>query len=124
MAQLGVKLDHVATLRQVRGGAEPNVATAAVLAEMGGADWIIAHLREDRRHIQERDLYALQQVVASKLTLEVSLADRMLKFAQDLRPARITLVPEQPLELTPEGGLDLIGKRDVILQAVAMLRHA
>ena len=123
MAQLGVKLDHVATLRQVRGGAEPNVATAAVLTEMGGADWIIAHLREDRRHIQERDLYALQQVVASKLTLEVSLADRMLKFALDLRPARITLVPEQPLELTTEGGLDLIGKRDVILQAVAMLRQ-
>ena len=123
MAQLGVKLDHVATLRQVRGGAEPNVATAAVLAEMGGADWIIAHLREDRRHIQERDLYALQQVVASKLTLEMSLADRMLKFALDLRPTRITLVPEQPLELTTEGGLDLIGKRDVILQAVAMLRH-
>lgn len=123
MAQLGVKLDHVATLRQVRGGAEPNLATAAVLAEMGGADWIIAHLREDRRHIQERDLYALQQVVPSKLTLEMSLADRMLKFALELRPARVTLVPEQPLELTTEGGLDLIGKREVVLQAVGALRH-
>ncbi len=123
MAQLGVKLDHVATLRQVRGGTEPNLATAAVLAEMGGADWIIVHLREDRRHIQERDLYALQQVVASKLALEISLADRMLKFALELRPARVTLVPEHPLELTTEGGLDLIGKREVVLQAVAALRH-
>src|SRR3989304_1996720 len=75
MAQLGVKLNHVATLRQVRGGGEPNLAAAAVLAEMGGADWIIAHLREDRRHIQERDVSAPQQIVASKLTIEIPLAE-------------------------------------------------
>ena len=124
MAQLGVKLDHVATLRQVRGGGEPNLAAAAILAEMGGADWIIAHLREDRRHIQERDVYALQQIVASKLTIEISLAERMLKFALELRPARVTLVPEQPLELTTEGGLDLIGKREQAAQAVTALRQA
>jgi pyridoxine 5-phosphate synthase len=124
MAQLGVKLDHVATLRQVRGGSEPNLATAAILAEMGGADWIIVHMREDRRHIQDRDVYALHQVVAPKLTLEASLADRMLKFALELRPARVTLVPEQPMELTTEGGLDLIGKRDVVAHTAAALRQA
>ncbi|MEO5657494.1 MAG: pyridoxine 5'-phosphate synthase [Nitrospiria bacterium] len=124
MAELGVKLDHVATLRQARGGSEPNLAAAAILGELGGADWFIVHLREDRRHIQERDLHALQQVVASKLTLEISLADRMLKFALEARPARVTLVPEQPLELTTEGGLDLIGKRDQVYQAVAALRQA
>lgn len=124
MAQLGVKLDHVATLRQVRGGGEPNLAAAAVLAEMGGADWIIAHLREDRRHIQERDVSALQQIVASKLTIEISLAERMLKFALELRPARVTLVPEQPMELTTEGGLDLIGKREQAAQAATTLRQA
>lgn len=124
MAQLGAKLDHVATLRQVRGGGEPNLAAAAILAEMGGADWIIVHLREDRRHIQERDVHALQQIVASKLTLEISLAERMLKFALELRPARVTLAPEQPLELTTEGGLDLIGKREQAVQAVTALRQA
>jgi pyridoxine 5-phosphate synthase len=124
MAQLGVKLDHVATLRQVRGGVEPNVAAAALLAEMGGADWIIVHLREDRRHIQDRDLYALQHVAPSRLTLEISLADRMLKLALELRPARVTLVPEQPMELTTEGGLDMIGKREIVANAVATLVQA
>lgn len=124
MAQLGVKLDHVATLRQARGGTDPNLAAAAILAEMGGADWIIVHLREDRRHVQERDLHALQQVVAPKLTLEISLVDRMLKFALEARPARVTLVPEQPMELTTEGGLDLIGKREQVQQAVSVLRQA
>jgi pyridoxine 5-phosphate synthase len=124
VAQLGVKLDHIATLRQVRGGVEPNVAAAGLLAELGGADWLIAHLREDRRHIQDRDLYALQQVVPSRLTLEISLADRMVKFALELRPARVTLVPEQPLELTTENGLDMIGKREAVAHAVAMLAQA
>ncbi len=124
MAHLGVKLDHFATLRQVRGGVEPNVAMAALLTEMGGADWIIAHIREDRRHIQDRDLYALQQVAPSRLTVEISLADRMLKLALELRPARVTLVPEQPMELTTEGGLDLIGKREVVANAVATLVQA
>jgi pyridoxine 5-phosphate synthase len=124
MAQLGVKLDHIATLRQVRGGVEPNVAAAALLAELGGADWIIAHLREDRRHIQDRDLYAVHHVVPSRLTLEISLADRMLKFAIELRPARVTLVPEQPMELTTEGGLDMIGKRDAVAHAALTLVQA
>lgn len=124
MAQLGVRLDHVATMRQVRGGSEPNLAAAAILAEMGGADRILAHVREDRRHIQERDLYALHHVVGPKLTLEISTTERMLKFALDVRPARVTLVPEHPMELTTEGGLDLIGKRDVVMQAVTVLRQA
>jgi len=124
MPQLGVKLDHIATMRQVRGGSEPNLAAAALMAEMGGADWILVHLREDRRHIQERDLYALQHVVGPKLTLEVSTTERMLKFALDVRPARVTLVPEHPLELTTEGGLDLIGKRDAVLQMVSVLRQS
>ncbi len=124
MAHLGVKLDHIATLRQVRGGAEPNVAAAALLTEMGGADWMIVHIREDRRHIQDRDLYALQQVAPSRLTVELSLADRMLKLALELRPARVTLVPEQPMELTTEGGLDMIGKREVVANAVATLGQA
>jgi pyridoxine 5-phosphate synthase len=124
MTQLGVKLDHIATLRQVRGGVEPNVAAAALLAELGGADWILAHLREDRRHVQDRDLHALQHVVPSRLALEVSLAERMIKFAVEFRPARVTLVPEQPMELTTEGGLDMIGKRDVVAHAVATLGQA
>jgi pyridoxine 5-phosphate synthase len=124
MAQLGFKLDHIATLRQVRGGTEPNVAAAALLAEMGGADWIIVHLREDRRHIQDRDLYALQQVAPARLTLEISSADRMLKLAIELRPARVTVVPEHPMEHTTEGGLDLIGKREVVANAGATLAQA
>lgn len=124
MAQLGLKLDHVATLRQVRGGREPNVATAALLAEMGGADWIIAHVREDRRHIQDRDLYALQQVVPSRLTLEISSADRMLKYAIELHPARVTVLPEHPMELTTEGGLDMIGRREIVANAVSTLAQA
>ncbi|HET8761368.1 MAG TPA: pyridoxine 5'-phosphate synthase [Nitrospiria bacterium] len=124
MAQLGLKLDHVATLRQVRGGIEPNVAAAALLAEMGGADWLIAHLREDRRHIQDRDLYGFQHVAPSRLTLEISAADRMLKFALELRPARVTVVPEHPMELTTEGGLDMIGKREIVANAAASLAQA
>jgi pyridoxine 5-phosphate synthase len=124
MAQLGLKLDHVATLRQVRGGIEPNVAAAALLAEMGGADWILAHLREDRRHIQDRDLYAVQHVVPSRLTLEISSVDRMLKFALELHPARVTVLPEHPLELTTEGGLDMIGKREAVATATATLAQA
>jgi pyridoxine 5-phosphate synthase len=124
MLRLGVKLDHVATMRQVRGGSEPNLAAAAILAEMGGADWILVHLREDRRHIQERDVYALQHVVGPKLTLEISSTERMLKFALDVRPARVTLVPEHPMELTTEGGLDLIGKREAVMQTVSVLRQS
>jgi pyridoxine 5-phosphate synthase len=124
MAQLGLKLDHIATLRQVRGGRDPNVATAALLADMGGADWIIAHLREDRRHIQDRDLYAIQQVVPSRLTLEISSADRMLKYALELHPARVTVLPEHPMELTTEAGLDMIGKREIVANAAATLAQA
>ncbi len=111
-------------MRQVRGGRDPNVATAALLAEMGGADWIIAHLREDRRHIQDRDLYALQHVVPSRLTLEISSADRMLKYALELHPARVTVLPEHPMELTTEGGLDMIGKREIVANAVSTLAQA
>ena len=111
-------------LRQVRGGLDPNVATAALLAEMGGADWLIVHLREDRRHVQDRDVYALQQVVPSRLTLEISSSDRMLKFALGLHPARVTVLPEHPMELTTESGLDLIGKREVVANAAATLAQA
>ncbi|GFO66767.1 pyridoxine 5'-phosphate synthase [Geomonas limicola] len=107
MARLGVNIDHVATLRQARGGVEPDPVTAAALAEMAGADGITIHLREDRRHIQDRDLKLLRQTVKTRLNLEMAATEEMVTIALAVKPECCTLVPEKRAELTTEGGLDV-----------------
>lgn len=126
MAGLAVNVDHIATLRQVRGGAAayPDPVHAAVLAELGGADGIVVHLREDRRHIQDRDLFLLKKTVLSKLILEMAATDEMLAVAADTRPDLVTLVPEKRAELTTEGGLDVISTADATQQAIDVLHRA
>jgi pyridoxine 5-phosphate synthase len=106
--RLVVNVDHVATLRQARGGAEPDPVAAALLALAGRADGIVVHLREDRRHIQDRDLRLLRQVVHRRLVLEMAATAEMQKIALETKPDSITLVPERRAELTTEGGLDVI----------------
>lgn len=105
---LGVNIDHVATLRQARGTRYPDPVYAAQLAEAAGADGITVHLREDRRHIQERDIRLLSQVLQTRMNLEMALTPEMLAFAQEINPAHICLVPEKREEITTEGGLDVI----------------
>jgi pyridoxine 5-phosphate synthase len=123
-ARLGVNVDHVATLRQVRRATYPDPVAAAVLAEQAGADQITIHLREDRRHIQERDLQVLRKTVASRLNLEMAVAQEMLRIAYEVKPDMVTLVPERREELTTEGGLDAVGGRDAVRKAVKTLRDA
>jgi pyridoxine 5-phosphate synthase len=123
-ARLGVNVDHVATLRQVRRATYPDPVAAAVLAEQAGADQITIHLREDRRHIQERDLQVLRKTVASRLNLEMAVAQEMLRTAYEVKPDMVTLVPERREELTTEGGLDAVGGRDAVRKAVKTLRDA
>jgi pyridoxine 5-phosphate synthase len=122
MARLGVNIDHVATLRQARGGTEPDPIAAAVLAEQAGADGIVVHLREDRRHIQDRDLKLLRQILQTKLDLEMAPVDEMVKIALDVRPDIVTLVPERREEKTTEGGLDVMAHRDRLHEVVSRLR--
>ncbi len=110
MARLGVNVDHVATLRQARGGADPDPLAAAVLVELAGADGIVVHLREDRRHIQDRDLRVLREMTRTKLDLEMAADETMAKIALTIRPDLVTLVPEKRQELTTEGGLDVAHK--------------
>jgi pyridoxine 5-phosphate synthase len=112
MARLGVNVDHVATLRQARGGQEPDPVAAAVLVELAGADGIVVHLREDRRHIQDHDLTLLRQLIRTSLDLEMAADDAMAKVAIGVRPDLVTLVPERRQELTTEGGLEVAGNRD------------
>src|SRR3954468_19830790 len=107
MVELGVNIDHVATLRQARKTYEPDPVWAAAEAELGGADGITVHLREDRRHINDRDVRLLEQMVQCKLNLEMSLAADIVVIALDLAPDQATLVPERREEVTTEGGLDL-----------------
>lgn len=113
MPNLGVNIDHIATLRQARGGTEPDPVLAARVCEAAGCDSIVAHLREDRRHIQDRDLYILRKTVRTRLNMEMSIAVQIIAFALDLVPDQATLVPERRQELTTEGGLDCVkyGKR-------------
>jgi pyridoxine 5-phosphate synthase len=108
MARLGVNIDHVATVRQARRATEPDPVHAAVLAELGGAAGITVHLRADRRHIQDRDLEVLRQVVRTKLNLEMAATQEMLRVALTVKPEQATLVPERREELTTEGGLDVV----------------
>ncbi len=121
MARLGVNIDHVATLRQVRGGREPDPVAAAVLVELAGADGLVVHLREDRRHIQNRDLSLLREIVQTKLDLEMAADEAMAKIALSVKPHLVTLVPERRQELTTEGGLDVVTQRDRIHHVVDLL---
>jgi pyridoxine 5-phosphate synthase len=124
MTALGVNIDHVATVRQARRTNEPDPVWAASLAELGGADGITLHLREDRRHIQDRDLDVLRQTVTVKLNLELACDDDVLAIACRTRPHQATLVPERREEVTTEGGLDAAGQRDRVAEAVKRLRDA
>lgn len=124
MAELAVNVDHVATLRQARGIHYPDPVAAAAAAETAGADAIVVHLREDRRHIQERDVRLLRQTVLSKLILEMAATSEMLGIALDIKPDTVTLVPEKREELTTEGGLDVITHQDHIREAVSTLKNA
>ena len=108
MARLGVNVDHVATLRQARGVSYPDPVTAAGIVELAGADGIAIHLREDRRHIQDRDLRIIRQTVQTQLNLEMAATDEMIRIALETKPNIVTLVPERRQELTTEGGLDVI----------------
>jgi len=119
MPRLGVNIDHVATLRQARGGREPDPVWAAALAELGGADGITVHLREDRRHIQDRDLLVLRETVRTRLNLEMSVEPEVVAIAVKVRPDQVTLVPERRAEVTTEGGLDVVGQFDRVSEAVA-----
>ena len=122
MARLGVNIDHVATIRQARGGTEPDPVAAAVLAELAGADGITIHLREDRRHIQDRDLGLLRQTVQTRLNLEMAATAEMVGIARTVRPETCTLVPEKRQELTTEGGLDVRLNMEAVAAAVDKLR--
>jgi pyridoxine 5-phosphate synthase len=124
MAQLGVNIDHVATVRQARRTYEPDPVWAAALAELGGADGITIHLREDRRHICDRDLRILRQTVTVKLNLEMACEPEILAIACEVKPDQVTLVPEKREEITTEGGLDVCGQRDRVIHTVACLRQA
>ncbi len=118
---LGVNIDHVATLRQARGTRYPDPVYAAQIAEYSGADSITFHLREDRRHIQERDALLLKQTVLTKLNLEMAVTDSMLEFARDFRAEDVCLVPEKREELTTEGGLDVVRNFEQVKQACEQL---
>ncbi|WP_394561202.1 pyridoxine 5'-phosphate synthase [Aquipseudomonas alcaligenes] len=118
---LGVNIDHVATLRQARGTRYPDPVKAALDAEEAGADGITVHLREDRRHIQERDVRILKEVLQTRMNFEMGVTDFMLDFAEQIRPEHICLVPETRQELTTEGGLDVAGQEERIKAAVQRL---
>jgi pyridoxine 5-phosphate synthase len=122
--KLGVNVDHVATIRQARGTTEPDPVTAAALAELAGADSITVHLREDRRHIQDRDVELLRRTVQTRLNLEMAATDEMVAIALKIRPDSATLVPERRAELTTEGGLDVAGQRRALKQPIERLRQA
>lgn len=122
MLTLGVNIDHVATIRQARRTVEPDPIAAAVLAELGGADGITVHLREDRRHIQQRDVRLLRQTVRTHLNLEMAATEEMVAIALDIKPDYVTLVPEKRKEITTEGGLDVIGIFPRALQVVEKLQ--
>ena len=123
MIRLGVNIDHVATLRQARRGIEPDPVAAAVLALLGGADGITVHLREDRRHIQDRDVRALKPFVP-RLNLEMAVADEIVAIACEVQPHEATLVPEKRQELTTEGGLDVVANEAAATKAVERLLKA
>ncbi len=124
MPRLNVNVDHVATVRQARGGDEPDPVLAAYLSELAGAHGIVVHLREDRRHIQDRDLRILRQTVKTKLNMEMAATEEMIVIASEVKPDMVTLVPEKREELTTEGGLDVINNLKSVSSAVKTLRKS
>jgi pyridoxine 5-phosphate synthase len=123
MIRLGVNIDHVATLRQARGTRYPEPVAAALSAQQAGADGITAHLREDRRHIQDRDIHVLKDVLAIPLNLEMAVTEEMLRIAATVRPTYCCLVPERREELTTEGGLNIVGQLSRITDACQRLNE-
>lgn len=121
---LGVNIDHVATLRNARGGVEPNVIDAARIAEENGAASITTHLREDRRHIKDEDVYTLIKTLKTRLNLEMAMADDIQKIALEIKPHSICLVPEKRQEVTTEGGLDVAGQLDKVTEFIKPLLDA
>lgn len=121
MARLGVNIDHVATVREARKAKQPDPIAAAVLAELGGADGIVVHLREDRRHIHDRDLKILRETIQTKLDLEMAATDEMVRIALEVKPEMVTFVPERRQELTTEGGLNVVSNRDELQKAIDLL---
>ncbi len=124
MPTLGVNIDHVATIRQARQTVEPDPVSAAVLAELAGADGITVHLREDRRHIQDRDVQILRQTVRTHLNLEMAATQEMVNIALEIKPDYVTLVPEKRQEVTTEGGLDIVNQIDRLGEIVDRLQSA
>lgn len=122
MAKLGLNVDHIATVRQARGSSEPDPVIAAAMGELAGAEGITIHLREDRRHIQDRDLEILRRTVKTKLNLEMAATQEMVRIALRIRPEQVTLVPEKRQELTTEGGLDVILNAKQITETVKRLK--
>jgi pyridoxine 5-phosphate synthase len=124
MVELGVNIDHVATVRQARKTYEPDPVWAATLAELGGADGITVHLREDRRHIQDRDVRVLRETVSIKLNLEMACHDEIVGIACQVKPDQATIVPERRQEVTTEGGLDVVSARSDVEEVVKRLQGA
>ncbi len=124
MASLGVNIDHIANIREARRTVEPDPVPMAMLAELGGADGITVHLREDRRHIQDRDVELLRQTVRSRLNLEMAATEEMLAIALRIKPDMVTLVPEHRQEVTTEGGLDVVARLSELTGMVSQLQTA
>lgn len=123
-AKLNVNIDHVATIREARKTIEPSIITAAVVCEQAGAHGITVHIRQDRRHIQDRDISLLREVVTTYLNVEMATTDEMIRIAVDKKPDAVSLVPESPNEITTEGGLDVLGNLEAVSAAVNKLRDA
>lgn len=124
MIKLAVNVDHVATLREARGTSEPDPVLAAGICELAGAEGIVVHLREDRRHIQDRDVRLLRQTVKTKLNLEMGATEEIIKFALDIQPDMVTLVPEKRKELTTEGGLNVAGQKKKLKMVIDRMNDA
>lgn len=124
MAKLAINVDHVATVREARGIKEPDPVLAAGICELAGAEGIVVHLREDRRHIQDRDVRLLRQTVKTKLNLEMGAAEEIIQIALDIKPDMVTLVPEKRKELTTEGGLNVVGQKKKIQQVIGRMQDA
>jgi len=123
MVKLGLNIDHVATIRQARGGVEPDPVTAAAIAEFAGADAITVHLREDRRHINDRDVRILSQTLKTRMNLEMAATEEMQVIALELKPYSVTLVPEKRQELTTEGGLDVVSQQKYLEEYIKGLQE-
>lgn len=122
--RLAINVDHIATLRNARGETQPDPVTAALLAEQAGADGIVVHLREDRRHINERDVRLLRELVTTKLDLEMAATDEIINIACDVGPELVTIVPEKRMELTTEGGINVIDNISHLKDAISELHNA